>query len=256
MTTSLDGRTALVTGGGKGIGRAVALALAAQGANVIITGRDERALGEVVGEIAFGGGKARHLAGDVRDRAHLAAAVARAVDTFGGLDIVVANAGRSGRVDLGGDFETARAILATNLVGTYATFDAAAPHLRSGGRLVAVSSVLGKFGVPGYAAYCASKAGLIGLVRAVAQELGPRKITCNAICPGWVDTEMASSGIEEIARARGISPATAKADALAAFPLGRFIEPEEIAALVLFLCAKSGDAVTGQALSMCGGATS
>jgi len=251
----LDGRVALVTGGGRGIGRTTALALAARGARVVVCGRDEKALGETVGEIAHGGGKARHLAGDVRDPAHLGAAVGRAVDTFGGLDIVVANAGLSGKVELGGDLARAEAILQTNLLGAYYTFHAAAPKLGAGGRLLAMSSVLGKFGVAGQAAYCASKAGLHGLVRATALEVAPRRITCNAIVPGWVETEMAESRFVEIAADEGTTPERAKEDAARAVPIGRLLRPEEIADFVVFLCSPAADGITGQALSICGGAT-
>ena len=123
------------------------------------------------------------------------------------------------------------------------------------GRLIAISSVLGKFGVAGYSAYCASKTGILGLVRATALELGPRKITCNAICPGWVETEMARSGILEISAVTGDTPEDFKKKACEAFPLGRFVEPEEVARLVVFLSSAGGDAITGQALSICGGAT-
>ncbi len=252
----LDGKVALVTGGGKGIGRAIALALAAKGVRVVITGREEKALGETVGEIAYGGGKARHLAGDVRDPAHLEAAVAKAVEVFGGLDIAIANAGQSGRIDLGdGDLGRAEAIIGTNLIGAYYTFHAAVPKMKGPGRLIATSSVLGKFGVPGYAAYCASKAGILGLVRATAHEVAKKGITCNAIVPGWVDTKMSDIGLEEIASATGRSRGEVKKDAVAAFPLGRFLEPEEIAEVVLFLCSKGADGITGQAISVCGGAT-
>ncbi|MBX3207861.1 MAG: SDR family oxidoreductase [Labilithrix sp.] len=252
----LDGKVALVTGGGKGIGRSIALALAARGVRIVVTGRDEKALGETVGEIAYGGGKARHLAGDVRDAAHLSAAVERAVEVFGGLDIVIANAGQSGRVELGGDdLARAEAIVSTNLMGAYYTFNAAAKRMKGPGRLVATSSVLAKFGVSGYAAYCASKAGILGLVRATAEELGPRKITCNAVVPGWVDTAMSDDGIREIAASQGTTEEAAKAAAVAAFPLGRFLEPEEVAELVVFLCSSAGEGITGQAISICGGAT-
>jgi NAD(P)-dependent dehydrogenase (short-subunit alcohol dehydrogenase family) len=251
----MDGSVALVTGGGKGIGRAIALALAAKGARVVVTGRDEKALGESVGEIAHGGGKARHLAGDVRDPKHLDAAVARAIDVFGSLDVVVANAGQSGRIDLGGELSRAEDILRTNLMGAYYTFHAAAPRMKGPGRLIATSSVLAKFGVPGYAAYCASKAGILGLVRAVAHEVAPKKITCNAIVPGWVDTQMSDDGLREIAAAAGSTPEKVKAEAVTRFPLGRFLEPDEIAQFVVFLCSRAADGITGQALSICGGAT-
>jgi 3-hydroxybutyrate dehydrogenase len=251
----LDGKVALVTGGGKGIGRSIALALSARGVRLIVTGRDERALGETVGEIAHGGGKARHVAGDVRDVAHLQAAVGRALDVFGGLDFVIANAGQSGRVDLGGDLARAEAILTTNLMGAYYTFNAAVPRMNGPGRLLATSSVLGKFGVPGYAAYCASKAGILGLVRATAQEVAAKRITCNAVVPGWVEGEMAEAGLREIAAAEGKTQAEAKAAAMHDVPLGRFLEPEEVAELVLFLCSAAADGITGQAISLCGGAT-
>lgn len=251
----LGEHVALVTGGGRGIGRAIALGLAARGAKVVVTGRDERALGETVGEIVYQGGAARHLAGDVRDRAHLEAAVARAEEVFGPLTVVVANAGQSGRVDLGTDPDRARAILETNLVGAYHTVDVAAPRMKGPGRIVLVSSVLGKFGVPGYAAYCASKAGILGLARAAAHELGPRGITVNAVAPGWVDTDMASAGLAEIAAAAGRAVGDVKREACERFPLGRFLEPEEVAGLVCFLCSRAADGITGQALSICGGAT-
>jgi NAD(P)-dependent dehydrogenase (short-subunit alcohol dehydrogenase family) len=251
----LDAKVALVTGGGKGIGRAVALALSARGVRVIVTGREEKALAETVGEIAFGGGKARHVAGDVRDPQHAERAVARAIETFGSLDFVIANAGQSGRVDLGQELERAEAILQTNLMGAYYTFHAAAPKMAGPGRLIAMSSVLGKFGVPGYAAYCASKAGLLGMVRACAHELGPRRITANAIVPGWVSTAMSDAGIAEIALSQGKTPDAALKEALSAFPLGRFLEPEEIAELVCFLCSSAADGITGQAISICGGST-
>jgi NAD(P)-dependent dehydrogenase (short-subunit alcohol dehydrogenase family) len=254
---SLEGQVALVTGGGKGIGRAIALELSARGARVLVTGRDERALGETVGEIAHGGGQARHLAGDVRDAAHAGASVARALETWGRLDIAIANAGATGATRMGeaGSVAQARAILDTNLLGTYLVFDAAAARMAGPGRLIAISSVLGKFGVSGLSAYCASKAGLHGLVRAAAVELGPRAITCNAVCPGWVDTEMARARIADLAAEAGKTREAMNRDARAQVPIGRFVELEEVAHLVGFLCSRAGDAVTGQAISICGGAT-
>ena len=236
--TSLEGKVAWITGGGKGIGRAVALALAARGVRVLVTGRDEKALGRVVGEIANGAGKARHLVADVRDAKSAAAAVAKAVDTWGQLDIVVANAGLAGCVALGGDLAEADAILHTNLMGAFYTFNAAAPILKDGGRIVALSGALAKCGVAGYAAYSASKAGVLGLVRATAVELAPRKITCNAIVPAAVDTD--PTGARE----------ALNTVALAASPIARLVEPESIADVVLFLCTKAGDALTGQEIAI------
>jgi len=251
------GQVALVTGGGKGIGRAIALELAGRGAQVLVTGRDERALGEAVGEIAFGGGQGRHLAGDVRDPAHARASVARAIDTWGRLDVVVANAGVTASAAMGeaGGADRARAVFETNLEGAYYVFDAAIAVMRGPGRLIAISSVLGKFGVAGSAAYCASKAGLHGLVRAVAAEVGSRGITCNAVAPGWVDTEMARGRLAAIAEQTRSTYEAVRAEAMADTPIGRFVEPEEVARVVAFLCGAGAGAITGQALSVCGGTT-
>jgi NAD(P)-dependent dehydrogenase (short-subunit alcohol dehydrogenase family) len=258
----LEGQVALVTGGGRGIGRAIALELSGRGARVLVTGRRERALGEAVGEMVHAAAEARHLAGDVRDPAHLRAAVARAIEIWGRLDIVVANAGIAGTTPFGipggGGGEAlsrARDIFDTNLFATYALFDAALSAMRGPGRLIAISSVLGKFAVAGQAAYCASKAGLHGLVRAVAAEVGARGVTCNAVCPGWVDTEMARARLEEIASENKATYEATRADAARSMPLGRFVEADEVARVVTFLCTRAADAVSGQAISVCGGTT-
>ena len=252
---TLPGACAWVTGGGRGIGRAIALRLAGQGASVLVTGRSERALGETVGEIAHAGGKARHFVADVRDPAAMEQAARFAVSSFGPLDIVVANAGISGPAPITGEPAFAEDVIRTNLLGTLFTFRAAALAMTGPGRLVAVSSVLGKFGVAEYGAYCASKAGVQGLVRALAHELGPRKITVNAVCAGWTDTDMGDQGIALMAAAMDTSPADAKRVANAAFPLGRFLEPDEVARVVAFVAAAESDGITGQALSICGGST-
>jgi NAD(P)-dependent dehydrogenase (short-subunit alcohol dehydrogenase family) len=256
---ALEGHVAVVTGGGKGIGRAIALDLSGRGVRLILTGRDERALGETVGEIAHGGGQARHIVGDVRDEKHVRAAVGRALETWGRLDAAIANAGQTGAFHLGqgasAGFARVREIVDTNLLGTLHLFDAAVAAMEGTGRLVAISSVLGKFGVPGQAAYCASKAGVHGLVRAVAVEVGPRGITCNAVCPGWVETEMARVRIGEIAADAAETYEQAARHVRAAIPMGRFVDADEVARLVGFLCGPAAAAITGQAISVCGGAT-
>jgi ketoreductase len=254
---ALQGQVALVTGGGKGIGRAIALELAARGARVLVTGRDERALGETVGELSHGGAQARHLAGDVRDPVHLEAAVTKATSTWGRLDIAVANAGVTGATAMRDPSapERARAIVETNLLGTYLTFEAATRAMTGKGRLIAISSVLGKFGARGQAAYSASKAGIHGLVRSLAVELGPRGITCNAVCPGWVDSDMARARVAELAAEEGKTVEAMRAEAEHAVPIGRFVDEREVAAMVAFLCSQDAAAVTGQAISVCGGST-
>ncbi len=248
----LEGQIAIVTGGGKGIGRAIALELASRKASVLVTGRDERALGETVGEVANAGGRARHVVGDVRDEDAARKAVARALELWGRLDIAVANAGTTGTTPMGDPAGSAqaRAIVETNLLGAYYLFDAASAAMAGPGRLVAISSVLGKFGAAGQGAYCASKAGLHGLVRAAAVELGPRGITCNAVCPGWVDTEMARGRIGDLARQKGTTYEAERRAAVQATPIGRFVEPEEVATLVAYLCSPGAAAITGQALSI------
>ena len=143
----------------------------------------------------------------------------------------------------------------TNLLGTYATFHAAVPHLEKGGRLISISSSLAKFGAPGHGAYCASKAGLVGLCRALSQELGARQVTVNTICPGWVDTEMANVGIEDIAKGMSRSVDETTKLLMGRFPLGRMVDPMEVAEFVSYLASPLGAAITGQALSICGGST-
>jgi 3-hydroxybutyrate dehydrogenase len=253
----LEGHVAIVTGGGRGIGRAIALELAGRGARVLVTGREEPALGETVGEVAHAGGQARHLVGDVRDVAHARAAAARAVEAWGRVDIVVANAGIAGTTRMGDPAGPARAqaIVETNLLGAYFAFDAALTVMAGPGRLVAISSVLGKFGAEGQAAYCASKAGLHGLVRAVATEVGPRGITCNAVCPGWVDTEMARARIADLGREQGKTYDAMRRAVAMETPVQRFVEPDEVARLVAYLCSPAAASITGQALSICSGTT-
>jgi 3-hydroxybutyrate dehydrogenase len=125
----------------------------------------------------------------------------------------------------------------------------------SDGRIINISSVLGKFGVPGYSAYCASKHGVIGFTKALALEVGARGITVNAICPGWVDTEMARLGMREGAAYQGISVEKFKIQAMEAVPLKRLIDAEEVAHLVLYLASAKASGITGQAINICGGQT-
>jgi len=170
----------------------------------------------------------------------------------------VNNAGISGltRID---DADDGRwiDILETNLTGTYLMTKAALKAMpdHSGGRIINISSVLGKFGVPGYSAYCASKHGMIGFTRALALEVVHRGITVNAICPGWVETEMARSGIEESAAYQGLSPEEFKKQAVQAVPIRRFLEAEEVAHLVCYLASPKAGGITGQAINICGGQT-
>jgi len=149
------------------------------------------------------------------------------------------------------------AILATNLTGTYLCAKHAVQVMKDGqqGRIINLSSVLGRFGVPGYVAYCAAKHGLIGFTKALALEVAGRGITVNAICPTWVDTAMARQGIEETAPLLGIPAEEFRGRAVQAIPIKRMVEPSEVGALAVYLASPAAAAITGQALNICGGAT-
>jgi len=241
-------KVAIITGASRGIGRSIAKKLYDEGANVALCARSpiqdfpqERSLAVKM---------------DVRDEKNVEAGIRRIVDRFGKIDIVVNNAGISGvtpveAADTGPWLE----IIQTNVVGTYFVTRAAVPHVPNGGRIIMISSVLGKFGVPGYTAYCTAKTGLIGFARALALELAPRKITVNALCPGWTDTEMARAGMRDIAKDLGIPVEQFYKDAMSRVPLGEMVEPEEVANLVAFLAAETGGKITGQAISICAGST-
>jgi NAD(P)-dependent dehydrogenase (short-subunit alcohol dehydrogenase family) len=233
----LAGKHVVVTGAGTGIGRAIAERLAAEGARLTLLARDESRLRDVVPGAAT-------KSVDIRDHD----AVLAAFDEP--LDALVANAGIGGPNESGaGDrFDD---IVQTNLFGTYWCARAAEPQLADGGRIVVTSSILARIGVPGYTAYCASKAGLLGLVRALAAELAPRRIQVNAICPGWVDTDMAWQGLSEWP---GLTPEEAWEIAQREVPLRRMSQPAEIAGTVAWLLSEDALGVTGQAIDHNNGA--
>jgi NAD(P)-dependent dehydrogenase (short-subunit alcohol dehydrogenase family) len=232
----LAGKHVVVTGAGTGIGRAIAQRLGEEGARLTLLARDEPRLRDVVP-----GATTRSV--DVRDRA----SVFTAID--GPLDALVANAGIGGPNDAG-DGDRWDDIVQTNLYGSYWCCRAAEPHLADGGRIVVTSSILARIGVAGYTAYCASKAGLLGMVRALAAELAPRRIQVNAICPGWVSTEMAWQGIDAMPGTRE----EAFQSAMQEVPLRRMSEPHEIAATVAWLLSDDAVGVTGQGIDHNNGA--
>jgi ketoreductase len=170
--------------------------------------------------------------------------------------VLVNNAGVGGGLPIHeADSAGWRRILDTNVWGTFLVTREAVPMLHDGGRIVSISSVLGRFGVPGYTAYCASKHAVIGFTRALALELADRGITVNAICPGWVDTEMAAQGMQLGASAMGITFDAFKKQAMEKVPIGRMIQPGEVAQLVKFLASPQASAITGQTYNICGGQT-
>ncbi len=248
-------KVVLVTGASRGIGRAIAEAYLEEGAKVALCARTVPELESLADAWNRKGRRALALECDVTSKESVARAVGELESSWGKLHIVVNNAGISGRTPMTEDSaELWQKILDVNLTGSYNVTHAALELMNSGdGRILSMSSVLGRFGVPGYAAYCTSKHGIIGFTRALALELAPRGITVNAICPGWVQTDMADLGIQETAEVLGISAAEFREQAIAGVPLRRFMEPAEIAKLALFLTSEEASAVTGQAYNMCGG---
>lgn len=249
-------RSILVTGGGRGIGRAIALAFATPGTLVAIAARTTEQLAATASDIERRGATALPLSMDVADPASVDRAFERLRDATPILHVLVNNAGVGGGEPIAGsDIARWRRTLDVNLYGMYLVSRQAVPLLADQGRIINLSSVLGRFGVPGYTAYCASKHGVIGFTRALALELAPRRITVNALCPGWVETDMALEGMALGARALGTTYETFRQKALAAVPLGRIIDPDEVARLALFLASDAASAITGQAYNICGGQT-
>jgi 3-hydroxybutyrate dehydrogenase len=252
----LAGKNALVTGANKGIGKAIGLRLAAEGARVAVCARTEAGAGAVAAEIVKAGGEAQAVVLDVTDAASVATGVERAARPDRRLDILVNNAGIGGPTPFDGDERSDGAwqrILDVNLTGTWRVCRAARPFLPDGGRIVNLSSVTGRFGAAGMAAYSTSKHGIIGLTRTLALELAPRKITVNAVCPGWVDTDMGRSGIILMGKTMGKNAEEAVQFAAKMAPLGEVLSPPEIAGLVAYLASPEAKNVTGQALVIDGG---
>jgi NAD(P)-dependent dehydrogenase (short-subunit alcohol dehydrogenase family) len=233
----LEGKHVVVTGAGTGIGRAIAQRLSSEGARLTLMARDESRCRDAVPGAAT-------KSVDIRDRG----AVLAAFDEP--LDALVANAGIGGP-NAPGEDDRWDDIVQTNLYGSYWCVRAAEPLLADGGRVVVVSSILARIGVSGYTAYCASKAGLLGMVRAFAAELAPRGIQVNGVCPGWVNTDMAWQGLSEWP---GRTPDEAWEIAKQEVPLRRMGEPAEIAGTVAWLLSPDALGVTGQGIDHNNGA--
>lgn len=244
-------RQVLVTGGGSGIGRAIARAFAAAGDQVTICGRRMEALEETAQ--GYGPGRAQGPAitvkqADVTDEASVSALFDQSYD------VVVANAGvaRTAKlVDL--SLQDWNETIASTLTSVFLTFRAALPGLGEGGRLIAIASTASLQGGATLAAYAAAKHGVLGLVRSTAKEVAKRGITCNAICPGFVDTGMAEGAAKTVAKKFGVDEVQAMEMVVAANPMQRLISPDEVAATALFLASEGAASINGHALSVSGG---
>lgn len=247
-------RRAVVTGASRGIGRAIAGRLGELGCRVAICARGEAALRQTQRELEAAGASVLAYPCDVSAAEQVDRFFATVQERWQGLDILVNNAGIGGpnRLDRSDD-QRWRQLLAVNLDGLYYCSQRALGLLKDGGRIINISSILGRFGVPGYTAYCTCKHGVIGFTRALALETAGRKITVNALCPGWVETDMARAGMEAGAAANNVTYREFRRQALAEVPLQEIIDPREVADLVAFLVSDGARNITGQAYNLCGG---
>jgi NAD(P)-dependent dehydrogenase (short-subunit alcohol dehydrogenase family) len=245
----LANKTALITGGNSGIGLATARVFVAEGAKVIITGRNQATLAAAANEL---GPNALALPADTTDIAATEAAIKQGVEKFGKLDVVFANAGIAGGTPLGSaSLETFENVIRTNVTAVFFTVQAALPYLNDGASIILNGSVISVLGNPGYAAYAASKAGVRAMARVMTSELSPRGIRVNVVAPGAIRTPI-------------WGPAIATPEAEKAFearigrttPLGRIGEPDHVAKTVLFLASDDSAHVQGQELFIDGGSTS
>jgi NAD(P)-dependent dehydrogenase (short-subunit alcohol dehydrogenase family) len=245
-----------VTGGGHGIGAAIGRALLAAGARVTLMGRDFARLHETAATFASSAEQVQTVECDVTDAARIESAFREASSGFGDPHILVNNAGQAAAASfLETTVELWNQLLAVNLTGSFLCSRAVLPGmLRAGaGRIINIASTAGLRGYARVTAYCASKHGVVGLTRALAQEVVRKGITVNAVCPSYVEGEMTERTIAGIAAGRSISEAEARMKLERTIPLGRLIRPEEVAQAVLWLCSAEAAAITGQTIAVSGG---
>lgn len=235
----------LITGGGTGVGADLARGFAEAGAEVVICGRREAPLREVAAKTG-----ARVIVADVTDEGEVARLFAEA----GSCDVVIANAGAASSAPMGKtSLADWNAMIAVNLTGVFLTFRAGLGQFDGWGRLIAVASTAGLKGYPYVVPYAAAKHGVVGLVRSLALEVARKPVTVNALCPGFLDTEMTDRSVENIVQKTGMTVEAARGTLAALNPQKRLIQPAEVTSAALWLCGAGSEGINGQALAIAGG---
>jgi 3-hydroxybutyrate dehydrogenase len=246
------GRHALITGGGTGIGAAIAARLSEMGARITVVGRRP----EPLEEVADGLDGAQPVPFDVTDEAAVMEGLKSATERFGPVDVLINNAGAADSSPFTRTTPDAwRAMLDVNLTGVFLMSRAVLPGMveRGWGRIVSIASTAGLKGYAYVAAYCAAKHGVIGMTRSLALEVAQKGVTVNAVCPGYTETELLSESVENIVDKTGVSEDEARAQLLESNPQGRFVSPEEVAEAATWLMSSNAGAITGQAIVVAGG---
>ncbi|MBT4388579.1 MAG: SDR family oxidoreductase [Nitrospina sp.] len=242
----------VITGAGSGIGRRIAQTLAKNGFSLLLLGRNLENL-QATKKLLKNPEQHQCQACDIRSSGEIRQALANVSSLYA----LIANAGLGGENQYG-EQDRWQEVIDTNLTGTYQTIQECLPLIKKSSapykKVVIISSILARLGVPGYSAYCASKAGLLGLTRSLAAEHSPDKILVNALCPGWVDTEMAQEGLQGFADVLNVSKEEAYKEAMKPVPLGKMSKPEEVAQLVAYLISEEQTSFTGQTLDINNGA--
>ena len=242
----------VVTGAGSGIGRSITIALAKRGHTLILLGRSFENL-EFTKRLLKNPEQHQCHTCDIRNSGE----IKKALENVSSLYALIANAGVGGENQYG-DQDRWQEVVDTNLTGTYKTIQECLPLIKKNSapfkKIIIISSILARLGVPGYSAYCASKSGLLGLTRSLAAEHSGDGVLVNALCPGWVDTDMAQEGLQGFADALNVSKNEAYKEAMKPVPLGKMSQPEEVAKLVAFLISEEQSSISGQTLDINNGA--